>query len=98
MTCGCGCKSTHKPKEWSSEVCFSQLKPGDTVEITGYHEGNHKYQAKLLAMGLVRGVKIKVLQAAPLGDPIKIQVLSYRLSLRKKEANILKIQKTDDSL
>ncbi|MDR1758906.1 MAG: ferrous iron transport protein A [Fibrobacter sp.] len=82
---------------WSSEVCFSDLKPGDSAEILGYHEGNHKYQAKLLAMGLVRGVTIKVLQAAPLGDPVKIQVLSYRLSLRKKEANILKIRRAESA-
>ena len=44
-------------------------------------------------MGLVRGVQMEVLQAAPLGDPIEVAVLSYRLSLRKEEANVLKLRR-----
>jgi ferrous iron transport protein A len=44
-------------------------------------------------MGLVRGVTLEVLQVAPLGDPIEVSVLSYRLSLRKQEANVLKLKR-----
>ena len=44
-------------------------------------------------MGLVRGVVLEVLQAAPLGDPVEVSVLSYRLSLRRREADVLKLKR-----
>jgi ferrous iron transport protein A len=74
-------------------LTFADLKPGDNAEILGYHHGDVRYKSKLLAMGLVRGVILHVLQVAPLGDPIEVSVLSYRLSLRKAEANILQLRK-----
>ena len=41
---------------------------------------------RLLEMGLTPGVEVRVLGTAPLGDPIEIELRSYRLSLRKAEA------------
>lgn len=41
---------------------------------------------RLLDMGIVPGVKVKVEKVAPLGDPIDIIVKGYHLSLRKEEA------------
>lgn len=75
------------------EVKFSDLKVGDSAEIIGYNAGDSQYKSKLLSMGLVRGVKLKVLLVAPLGDPVEVAVLAYRLSLRKKEANVLQLRR-----
>lgn len=80
-------------KEFRVNCFFSDLKKGDRVEILGYNEGDAHYKSKLLSMGLVRGVVLEVIQVAPLGDPIEISVLSYRLSLRKKEGNVLKLKR-----
>jgi len=45
---------------------------------------------KLTDMGLVRGTRFKVEGQAPLGDPIKINLRGYNLTLRKSDAkNIL---------
>ena len=44
-------------------------------------------------MGITKGVEIYVRKVAPLGDPIEVAVLSYRLSLRKEEANVLKLRR-----
>ena len=75
------------------EILFSDLKPGDCAEIIGYrNNADMVYRSKLLAMGIVRGEKIKVLLVAPLGDPIVVAVMSYSLALRKSEAEILKIK------
>lgn len=41
---------------------------------------------RLLEMGLVPGVEVKLLGAAPWGDPLEFELLGYRLSLRKAEA------------
>lgn len=39
-----------------------------------------------MAMGVMKGAKIKVVKIAPLGDPIEVMVKSYNLSFRKAEA------------
>lgn len=75
------------------EPKFSELKKGDKVKIVGYNEGDARYKSKLLSMGLVRGVTMEVMQVAPLGDPIEVSVLSYRLSLRREEGNVLNLKR-----
>ena len=47
---------------------------------------------RLLAMGLTRGSVVKVIKVAPLGDPVKIEVRGYDLSLRKAEADALLVE------
>ena len=93
MSCSCGCGKKSQAKEWSTTPKFSELKRGDKVKIVGYRTGDSQYKSKLLSMGLVRGVELQVMQVAPLGDPIEVAVLSYRLSLRKEEANVLKLRR-----
>ena len=41
---------------------------------------------RLAAMGFNRGAIVEVRRVAPLGDPLEVKVRGYRLSLRKKEA------------
>lgn len=69
-----------------------EMNPGQTVEITGYSAGNASYRAKLLALGLTRGARIKLVTVAPLGDPIGLEVRGFQLSLRKDEAAVLKVK------
>ena len=40
-----------------------------------------------MEMGCVPGEEVKVIQVAPLGDPISIVIAGYNLSLRLSEAN-----------
>lgn len=46
----------------------------------------------LTDMGLYPGKKIKVLFKAPFGDPIAIDVEGYTLSLRLREAALVKVK------
>lgn len=69
-----------------SELAVGEL--GKVVRISA--EGSLK--RRFLDMGLVQGVKIKVKGKAPLGDPIKIDVKGYNLSLRKKEAGKIYVE------
>lgn len=48
---------------------------------------------RLLDMGLVKGVKFKVLRKAPLGDPIEIFLKGFNLSLRIEEAKTILVEK-----
>lgn len=72
---------------------ISDMKLGDVAEIIGYNEGNATYRAKILALGLITGTKIKLVNVAPLGDPVEFSLRGYHLSLRRDEANILQIKK-----
>jgi len=47
---------------------------------------------RLVDMGVIHGTEVKVEGVAPLGDPIEVTVLGYRLSLRKSEASQIEIE------
>ena len=59
--------------------------------------GAPRLRGRLLEMGLVPGEEIVVRRAAPLGDPIELEVKGYRLSLRRAEAQeiIVEMEVTD---
>lgn len=48
--------------------------------------GDIAARRRIIAMGIVRGTKIKVVRKAPLGDPIEFELKDYNLSLRRREA------------
>ena len=49
-------------------------------------------RARLLAMGLVPGERVKVAKIAPMGDPMDIIIKGYHLSLRKDEAKCIEVE------
>ena len=49
-------------------------------------------RARLLEMGLTTGAELQFIRAAPLGDPLEIEVRGYRLSLRKQEARQIRVE------
>lgn len=55
---------------------------GEVVQVAGVDE----ISQRLMEMGLVPGTEFLLLGAAPLGDPLELEVRGYRLSLRKTEA------------
>lgn len=73
------------------------LKLGEEATVVGYESGDPAYRMKLLALGLTRNVKFKVIKAAPLGDPIEIEVRGYRLSLRKLEATTIQVRRLHEA-
>lgn len=77
------------------DMTLADLKSGEMAEITGYTLGNAAYRAKLLALGLTRGLQLKVVNVAPLGDPFELAVRGYHLSLRREEVKVIKVRKLD---
>ena len=47
---------------------------------------------RFLDMGITKGVKVKVIKIAPLGDPIEIEIRGYHLSIRKDDAQKIEIE------
>lgn len=65
-------------------MTLREAKAGATVVIDGIEE--FPLKARLMSMGLIQGTRVRVLRAAPLGDPIAISVRAYNLALRLADA------------
>lgn len=48
--------------------------------------GDDELATRLMEMGLIPGTPVKKIAAAPLGDPIELEVRGYLLSVRRREA------------
>jgi len=46
---------------------------------------------RLLAMGFLPGTPLRVVQVAPFGDPVTVELDGWRVSLRLQEADALRI-------
>ena len=47
---------------------------------------------RLLAMGFLPGTRLRVVQVAPFGDPITVELDGWRVSLRLREADALLVK------
>ena len=72
---------------------LNQLLPRQTGRIVSIHRVG-SVTGRLLAMGLLPGVLIRVVGVAPLGDPMMVQFDGCRLSLRLEEAAALIVEPT----
>ncbi|MCK5003879.1 MAG: ferrous iron transport protein B [Candidatus Aminicenantes bacterium] len=70
---------------------LSEMKVGDKGEILSV-QAKGEIRRRILDMGLVYGVKFKVVRVAPLGDPIEIRLKGFHLSLRKEEAAFIEVK------
>ncbi len=71
-------------------MLLSDMKIGDKGEILSV-QAKGEIRRRILDMGLISGVKFKVVRVAPLGDPIEIRLRGFHLSLRKEEAATISV-------
>lgn len=53
--------------------------------------GHGAVARRLMEMGVVPGAQVRVIKAAPLGDPIEVRVRGYHLALRRAEAQTITV-------
>jgi ferrous iron transport protein A len=70
---------------------LAMLQPGQTGKITKIGSLGPR-KRRLMDMGVLVGEVVRVEKIAPLGDPIEITVKSYKLSLRKSEAEGISVE------
>ncbi len=51
---------------------------------------------RLMEMGVVPGAPVRVVKAAPLGDPLQVRVRGYDLALRRAEAQTISVVMSDE--
>lgn len=74
---------------------LSQLRSGDEAIITRVL-GRGAFRNRITEMGFVRGKKIRVIKSAPLMDPVEYEILEYKISLRRSEAELVEVVRLED--
>ena len=62
-----------------------QLLPGESAQIISFHK-DLTLQSRLVEMGILPGVEIRLLKKGPFNGPIAIKVRCYEVALRYKDA------------
>jgi len=73
---------------------LDELTPGRKGKIVGI-QGASPFKKRLLEMGLVKGEVIEKVKLAPLADPAEYIVKGYHVTLRRKEARDIMVEKAD---
>jgi Fe2+ transport system protein FeoA len=55
--------------------------------------GERPFRRRLMEMGLTPGTAISLVNVAPLGDPVEIELRSGRLSIRRHEAAMVLLRR-----
>ena len=53
--------------------------------------GRGSFQKRILEMGFVFGKRVRVVLNAPLLDPIEYEIIGYKISLRREEADQIEV-------
>jgi ferrous iron transport protein A len=69
---------------------LANLTIGETATVKIIRDGSSATR-RLMEMGVVPGVVVRVVKTAPFGDPIEIRVRGYSLAMRKSEAEMIEI-------
>ena len=70
---------------------LKDVKVGQTATVAKLH-GEGPVRRRIMDMGITKGVEIFVRKAAPLGDPIELNLRGYELSLRKDDAEMIEVE------
>ncbi len=71
---------------------LGELKIGERAQVLTV-AGVDEVSVRLLEMGLTPGVALELIGIAPLGDPLELELRGYRLSVRKREADLVEVQR-----
>jgi len=76
-------------------MTLDELTAGQTATIIAVG-GQGPFAQRLMALGLLEGAAISLTRKAIGGDPIEIEIMGYRLSLRRDEARKIKVTPTHE--
>jgi ferrous iron transport protein A len=77
-----------KPLE--SQVMLTDIPVGTDVRVVAV-KGDSRVSRRLMEMGVIPGVTVRIVKVAPFGDPIEIRVRGYSLAMRRNEAAAIEV-------
>lgn len=90
--------SDNVPKQWEQDTrtYIREMETGTLAQVVGYDKILQGYKGKLLAMGLKPGTQFTVISVPASGNPVKISVRGFILTLSKQEADALVVEVVDN--
>ncbi|WP_163709316.1 ferrous iron transport protein B [Mangrovibacterium lignilyticum] len=74
----------------NSNKRLAGLKTGEEA-IIKYVFGQGAFRKRISEMGFVKGQKVKVIKNAPMKDPVEYEIMGYKVSLRRSEAEMIEV-------
>ena len=81
-----------RPRTPSTPGTLAELDRGSRAVLDAVG-GERSFRRRLMEMGLVPGTEVAVVDVAPLGDPIQIEVRHARISIRRLEAAVITVRR-----
>lgn len=72
------------------EKTVNDLKTGEQAVVTGLG-CKGALRRRIIDMGITPGAVVIMRKAAPMGDPLEINVRGYELSIRRSEAKLITV-------
>lgn len=76
--------------ETLEKLTLTHLPAGKDARVIAVN-GTGRVTRRLMEMGVIPGVLLRVVKTAPFGDPIEIRVRGYSLAMRKSEADAIEV-------
>ena len=71
---------------------IADFSPGEIATIIGF-TGDMELQSRLVEMGFVPGVQIRVVKHAPWKGLVELKIRNYHVSIRMDDAENIKVKK-----
>ena len=72
------------------DMKLSELKTGERGVVVRV-SGHGSFRKRILELGFIKGNVVKVILNAPLKDPIEYEIIGYKISLRREEADMIEV-------
>lgn len=80
----------------TNNTYLSDVMTGDEAIITKVL-GHGAFRKRITEMGFVKGEKVTVIKNAPLQDPVEYEIMGYKVSLRRSEAELVEVVSVEDA-
>ena len=71
---------------------IADFKPGDVMTIVGF-TGEMELQSRLVEMGFVPGILIRIVKYAPWKGLVELKIRNYHVSIRMSDAQNITVKK-----
>ena len=72
-------------------MTLAELEKGESRTVLSVR-GDDLVTRRLMEMGVIPGVAVRMVKSAPFGDPLEINVRGYSLALRRNEAQSVELE------
>lgn len=79
----------------TKQKTLAEVPIGHAVKVLRV-QGEGRIAQRLMEMGVVPGVSMQVIKAAPFGDPIQLRLLGYNLAVRRAEADSVEVEEINE--